>query len=84
MYLGLRKIAMYGSFVDSVRISPDLNIECLVLSTYTWPSLSARKNEVIINNNNIFLLQFLLIILSLSCLVTVREKNEFNLYFFQH
>ena len=50
---------MYGSFVDSVRIRPDLNIECLVLSTYTWPSLSATKNEVII----IFLLQFLLFIL---------------------
>ena len=39
---------MYGSFVDSVRIRPDLNIECLVLSTYTWPSISAIKNEVII------------------------------------
>ena len=82
MYLGLRKIAMYGSFVDSVRISPDLNIECLVLSTYTWPSLSDRKNEVIIIFFffNFFSLFYLLI----SCLVTVREKNEFNLYFFQH
>ena len=48
MYVSLRKIAMYGSFVDSVRIRPDLNIECLVLSTYTWPSLSARINELII------------------------------------
>ena len=48
MYVSLRKIAMYGSFVDSVRIRPDLNIESLVLSTYTWPSLSAMKYEVII------------------------------------
>ena len=78
MYLGLRKIAMYGSFVDSVRIRPDLNIECLVLSTYTWPSLSARNNEVLI------ILLFLLIIPSISCLVTIREKNKCNLYFFQH
>ena len=69
---------MYGSFVDSVRIRPDLNIECLVLSTYTWPSLSARNNEVII------ILLFLLIIPSISCLVTIREKNTCNLYFFRH